>query len=163
MIDWQIQTLSQQSSLSGTIFEEGEEVICLLFTQDDGSWGRANIAPVEWDEFQEKENLLGKWTRRFTKKPGNEEQKQKLLSAEEFFLSLFEHGEASSEDRDRDILKHILALFLERKRILRRLGKSDNGALLYLHIHGKSQHEVPVPDWDQALIAEIHRHLEFLS
>jgi hypothetical protein len=119
MVDWQIQPLSRTCAATGEPLQEGERVACYLFRDDEGQLRRADIHAGAADTYLPTGRVLGRWGR--TLKPRSEEDKearqQALASAEELFLSLFETvGEA--EDATADALKQVLALLLERKRIL---------------------------------------------
>jgi hypothetical protein len=60
-------------------------------------------------------------------------------------------------------LKHLLALLLERKRILRAVGKRcRSGTQRYLHIASRAEYEVPVIEIDLALLTQIQSRLDAL-
>ena len=68
---------------------------------------------------------------------------QKLAYQEEFFFSLYE-GEESDE---KDILKQLFALLLEKKRILRSFGRKNAQKQKFVHIKSKKEFWVPVKDF----------------
>jgi len=106
--------------------------------------------------------LLGRWTRE-VKERGEEEQAhraQLLASREEFFLSLYE--DESDPSGDKGVLKHILAMLLERKRIIRQVGVADKGLMTYIHSSSKQTYLVPVLDLQPAHILQVGASLDLL-
>jgi hypothetical protein len=162
MIEWQIQSLGKKSSLTETPFTDGDEILCLLFSNAQGLWERADIHADDWGEFPHRDSLLGRWHRTFSSRGDSEDQKQKLLSAEEFFLSLFEDSGDSAPPEDLEALKHFLGLFLERKRVLRRLRRTEGDLILYLHVSTKNELSVPSPQLTPELVTQLQRFLDFL-
>jgi hypothetical protein len=106
--------------------------------------------------------LLGRWTRE-VKERGEEEQAhraQLLASREEFFLSLYE--DESDPSGDKGVLKHILAMLLERKRIIKQVGVADKGLMTYIHSSSKQTYLVPVLDLQPAHILQVGTSLDLL-
>lgn len=156
-MDWQIKTIARKSSLSEDGFEPGDEVVCLIFMDDAaGELGRADLFEREVDAFELPGELLGRWTR-IIKEPDEEKMNagDVMASAEDFFMSLFDNAQASAID-EANILKHLLALMLERKRILRAVGpRATEGVQRYLHVKQKKEFEVPVVEISPELILKI--------
>lgn len=154
-MDWQIKTLSRKSTLSGQSFEPGDRAISLVFVDDEaGELGRADLHEGELSELQLPGQVLGRWSW-VMKDPeaGATNAADTVASAEDFFLSLFENEAGDERDRS-DALKHLLALMLERKRILRAVApRQVSGTQIYRHAKTKQEFQVPV--------AEISRELMF--
>jgi len=148
-MDWQIGSFGRKSSHSGHVFQPAERVISLLHkAPEGGELERADILESEAEAFAPPGPVLGRW-RREVKAPEDEasgnEQKRKLQSAEELFLSLFEAPPQEAADDTADALKHVLALLLERKRVLRaEPPRQAEGAQTYRHVKRKETYEVPV-------------------
>lgn len=148
-IDWQVKPLSRKSSISGESFKPGSKVICYIYSKPDlpDILERTDILAEESHNFKSPDNLLASWTR-VVKEHENEEQKllekQTLENAEDFFLSLFHESADDTEEtkKNRHILKQLLGLMLERKRVLRRLKNKNKEIILYLHIPSKKEYEV---------------------
>ena len=70
-------------------------------------------------------------------------------------MSLYENDKPAAQEES-DALKHLLALMLERKRVLRALGKRQTGGLqLYRHVKTKQELEVPVVEISTNLMLKI--------
>ena len=156
-MEWQIKTIARKSSISEQAFEPGDEVVCLIFKDDQaGELGRADLYASEVDQFQLPGQLLGRWSR-IIKDPDDERAHAGdiMASAEDFFLSLYENQQTDAED-EANALKHLLALMLERKRILRAVGaRATTGMQRYLHVKQKKELDVPVVDISPDLIIKI--------
>lgn len=154
-MDWQIKTLSRKSTLSGESFEPGDRAVSLVYVDDEaGDLGRADLHDNELDQLQLPGQVLGRWTW-VMKDPeeGATNAADTVASAEDFFFSLFENEAGDEQDRS-DALKHLLALMLERKRVLRPVGtRQTSGTQIYRHVKTKQELNVP--------IAEISRELMF--
>ncbi len=143
-MDWQFKPSAKSSLISGESFCEGDRIECLIYLDTDGVIQRADLKNGERETFVAPGRLLGSWSR-IVKAPDDERreaQKQALANSEEVFLSLFAEGIERSDEQD--TLKQILALLLERKRILRSLGIPQNGVQRYLHVKSKEMFSVPM-------------------
>ncbi len=156
-MDWQIKTIARKSSLSGTRFNPGERVTCLIFkVSGEEELGRADLLESELGEFEISGEVLGRWTR-VVKDPDDESvNKTELMSsAEDFFFSLFEVEEPEAKEVS-DMLKHLLSLMLERKRVLRAVGsRQSEGQQTYRHVKTKQELQVPVVDISTELMIKI--------
>ena len=146
-MDWSVGKVSSASTLSGETFEEGERVCSLLFLSPEGGLERVDVREEERDHVGERGRLLCRWTHQIKPRVEDpaEERRAALQSAEESFLALYEDTEEEAEEETdeateaaRERLKFILSLQLERKRVLRPLGKGR-----YLHVATKREYEVP--------------------
>jgi hypothetical protein len=160
-MDWQIKTLARKSSLSGEVFNPGDRIISLVYKDDVvGELGRADLRPGEIDNFELPGEVLGRWNR-VVKDPNDESAhaRDTMASAEDFFFSLYENDndDGSAESLPESaMLKHLLALMLERKRVLRPIGeRQTQGMQDYLHVKTKREISVPVVDISTELMLKI--------
>lgn len=167
--DWQVKPLSRKSSVSGEAFTPGTNVVCYIYSDPNlpNEILRTDILAEESDNFELPKNLLAQWTRIVRDREDDEQkeaQKQTLGNAEEFFLSLYDELSESTEETTttRNILKQLLGLMLERKRILRRLKNKDKDIILYLHVATKKEYQVPQITLDLNEIAKIQEQLNVL-
>ena len=127
-----------------------------------GNIERADVLKGHAASFTPNGLLLGRWTREV--KERNEEEQahraQLLASREEFFLSLYDDDADPSGDKG--VLKHILAMLLERKRIIRAMGPADKGLIPYQHASSKQTYLVPVLDLQPAHILQVGASLDLL-
>ncbi len=156
-MEWQIKTISRKSTYSGEQFEPGDIAISLVYLDEaEGGISRADLLESELDDFALGGKLLGRW-RRVIKDPDDESANagDTLASAEDFFFSLFENDSAAPVEES-EMLKHLLALMLERKRVLRAIGPRQlEGWQTYRHVKSKQELRVPVRQMSRDLMCRI--------
>lgn len=157
-MDWRFKSISRTSTLSESAFQDGEQVVCLIYkNRDNGEIGRADIRPEELDGFKFPGELLGRWRHVIRKsEDATATARERVASAEDFFFSLYETSDQTGNCEKTNALKHLLALMLERKRIVRVQGKRKHeGAQTYLHIRTKRMLDVPIVAISADLIIRI--------
>ena len=80
-----------------------------------------------------------------------------LSSSEDFFVSLFDGSGVRADESD--VIKQMLALLLERKRILRPVGRPSGGIQKYVQTSTKREFDVPQRNLDAELIVKIQTQL----
>ncbi len=140
-----IKSLGRHSVQTGAPFSEGERIVSFLYKTEEGSLERADLKESESEAFVPAGEILGRWVRPF--KAGGaahrEEAIAKAQSAEELFWSLVDKEAQALEAA---VLKQLLALWLERKRLLRAVG--GRGATGQKYIQPRSGRECWV-EWVQ--------------
>ena len=103
--------------------------------------------------------MLGRWSRKIKKtENGQSIVRQKVASAEDFFISLYESSDRTDNDEETNALKHLLALMLERKRVVRVQGKRQHsGVQTYIHIKTKQTFDVPIVSISTDLMTRIQQ------
>jgi len=168
--DWQLQPLTRRCAVSGEPFDAGQRVVCFFYQDEAGLLQRADVLPEQASAFQPQGLLLGRWERETT--DGNDAEKEArkamLVSAEELFFSLYE-GENTPPADDaeeaaelRGLLLQVLALQLERKRILRSEGKPVEGSQPYLHVKSKRTFSLPVRELEPEKLFKVQEQLSAL-
>lgn len=156
-MDWQIKTLSRKSTLSGDSFEPGDRAVSLVYVDDEaGELGRTDLHERELEQFELAGKVLGRWNW-VMKDPedGAVSASETVASAEDFFFSLFENESVAGREES-DMLKHLLALMLERKRILRAVGpRQATGMQTYRHVKTKQEILVPIAEISRDLMLKI--------
>jgi hypothetical protein len=156
-MDWQFKSIARKSSLSGTLFNPGDRVICLIYKDvEAGEMGRADVLLDEVRDYVLPGESLGRWTR-VVKDPDDESAnaRETMASAEDFFLSLYQN-EQSEAFEESDALKHLLGLMLERKRVVRALGpRQTEGYQRYIHVKTKVELDVPIVEISTDLMIKI--------
>ena len=156
-MEWQIKTIARNSTLSGEAFKPCDQVVCLIFKgKEAGELGRADLRPDEVEAFGLPDEVLGRWAR-VVKDPNDEitAVKETMASAEDFFFSLFEN-ESPDTKEESDMLKHLLSLMLERKRVIRAIGdRRSIGEQSYRHVKTKQLIQVPIVDISTELMLKI--------
>ncbi len=160
-MEWQIKTIARKSTLSGEVFNPGDRVVCLIFKGEQaGELGRADLRPDEVEAFELPGEVLGRWAR-VVKDPDDvsANTSETMASAEDFFFSLFEN-ESPDTKEESDMLKHLLSLMLERKRVLRAIGdRKSTGEQSYRHVKTKQMIQVPIMDISTKLMLNIEHSI----
>ena len=126
MTDWQVKSLSKHSEHSGREFLKGERIISFLVRTEEGNLVRADILEEEKEVYQSPGVVLGWWGSWLNEEEDNfEGNSGETASVEEFFLSLYDDEDRELEEKA--ILKYLFAIMLERKRILKPVGREDPG------------------------------------
>lgn len=162
-MEWQVRPIARQCAATGRELRPGDIVTCVVHKPEGGAVERADVLKEHAASYNPPGLLLGKWTRE-VKERGEEEQAQRaqlLASREELFLSLYEQEEDPTGDRA--VLKHILAMLLERKRILRQAGPPEKGMTPYLHAATKQVYQVPAIDLQPDHIRQVGGSLDLLA
>lgn len=161
-MEWQVKSISRQCAVSGNPLKVGDRVTCIIFKPENLPVERADMLEAFAGEFKTGGVELGRWTRE-VKDGANEEREarlQLLATREEFFLSLF--ADDADPTGDKAVLKQLLALLLERKRIVRALGAPKNNMRRYKHIRTQTEYLVPTGEFLPEQIARIQPALETL-
>ena len=119
--EWQIQSFSRRCAHSQQVFKPGDKVICLLIESVAEGLIRKDVLEDHEEAVTLDGPVVGRWSR-IIKPPENaetEEQKQHQQSVEELFISMAESVDVEIRSNSTKCMIYILALFLERKRILK--------------------------------------------
>jgi hypothetical protein len=161
-MDWQVKPIARVCAASGKELHVGDLVTCVVYKPLGGNIERLDVLREHATSYKPDGILLRRWTRE-VKERGEEEQAhraQLLASREEFFLSLYEDEADASGDKG--VLKHILAMLLERKRIIRQVGVAEKGLMTYLHAASKQTYLVPVLDLQPTHILQVGASLDLV-
>jgi len=141
--DWTIQSRSHQCSATGQPFQEGEHFYTLLYTEG-GGYRREDICEEAFKSREEqKVQPLSFWRSKYENPPTGEEPVVSKQSAEDLLRSYMEQ-----DDPGHNNARYILALMLERKRVLkeREVKTNDDGTMVRIYEHGKSGEVFVIPD-----------------
>jgi len=155
-----LQTLSSECHITKVAFTEGDRIISSLVRQPDGDVVRIDLLESTEESLEVPDNLLCRWTIVFKPEPPIENiERDVRLTAENLFLELTSAGEEQS--RENSALVQFLALMLERKRVLRARGRSEDGRWnLFEHGPEKTSHLVPVGEISSESLRAIRDQLE---
>lgn len=162
MLEWKIKPLSKKSALTGRDIKPGDTVVCAVFTDGGGNLDRIDSHKDDFDDSKIEGRIIGRWEREVnggSEADERELRRSALASSENFFVSLFDEKNAAS-DGETAVLKQILALLLERKRILRPVGRVSNGVQKYVQSSTKRKFDVPQADLGKDTLARIQKQLE---
>ena len=161
MLDWQIKPLSKKSAISGRDIVAGDTVVCAVFIDSAGNLDRLDCHADEFEASKINGKIIGRWERVVSAHPEEDERaarRMALSSSEDFFVSLFdESGDVKTDETD--VIKQMLALLLERKRIIRAIGRPCAGFQKYVQTSTKREFNVPQRNLDGELIIKIQNQL----
>ena len=144
-MDWRVKSLSKHSHASGKPLELDQKVVSYLYKNEEGELLRADVLAEEAENFNPSGTVVGWWGHRI--KPSESEaaaRQAALKTTEELFLSLYEAEDETGQTEESAILKYLLALMLERKRILKPIARQEGAdSRTYLLRQTKTEFEVP--------------------
>lgn len=158
-MDWQVKSASSLSDVSGRTFKRGERIVSFLLRDENGELRRSDVSEEESHEHRPMGTVLARWEQEKREKISETDAKrQSLQNSLGLFLSLFEVDEEGMEERK--VLKYLLALMLERKRILKPTGfKQGERIQCYEMKDPKGSFEVSVVDVTAESVARIEGQL----
>ncbi|MEX0330108.1 MAG: hypothetical protein AB3N64_01680 [Puniceicoccaceae bacterium] len=163
-MDIAIRSVGKVSGHSEAPFSAGDIVWSYLYRTKEGFIDRLDILEEERDDVQLEGAVICRWSQQIKEKETSEaeEKRAALQSADEIFLSLFEEpvdgGDEGLVDETRDRLKFFLALQLERKRILKRLGGQR-----FRHMPTKRELTVPELEISPELITAFQEEISLMG
>ena len=142
-MDWQVKSVSRTSHVTGAAFQPGQEIVSFLVKRGGGELDRVDMLGPEADAFQTEGTVLGWWCQPAKDRASEADADRAALhTSEGLFRSLYREG--GEESPERDLLKYLLALMLERKRLMRALPLPD-GEVVQRYRMRKSGEEFEVP------------------
>lgn len=159
-MDWAIKSLSRASFITGQAFTPGEKVACVIYRGPEGLQ-RADLGEAEAREWQAPGEVLGRWHRKAEDESEAAKRRSSLASAEEVFLALIQEPGGAGEEKD--LLLQLLALLLERKRLLKPQGKPAEGRLRYWHPRLQQEFSVPHQTLTPERLASLREQLHLLA
>ncbi len=161
-MDWQVKPAGRLSQISGEAFSPGQKIISYLYKDEGDNLRRMDALAAETDNFSAPGPILGWWTQTVKDQKGEAEVRRRVIeTSEELFLSLYEEGVDSAQESE--TLKFLLAIMLERKRILKRCGKPAAGEPQhYRHSKSGEEFDVPQVDLTAASVLKIQEQLQVL-
>jgi len=155
-----LQSLASECYITKTAFNEGDRVISRLVMQPDGEFGRIDLLESAEASLEIPGETLCRWTIIFKPEPPAENiERDVRLTADNLFLELTSAGE-DQLDENRALVQ-FLALMLERKRVLRARGLTDDGRWKrFEHGPEKTSHLVPAGEISSESLRAIRDQLE---
>ncbi|MDQ5979319.1 MAG: hypothetical protein QG602_2293 [Verrucomicrobiota bacterium] len=156
--------------VSGREFAEHDRVVSYLVREASGEVARRDLLESEDGRFMPPAFIFCRWVVVFKPRRGDDNSERNLkLTAENLFLTLAIPSGATSEtidDSSQGIntpLLQFLALMMERKRLIKPVGFTDDGVRqIYEHRASHQRYEVPVGDLNQEFFIKIQEHLGVL-
>ncbi len=137
--EWEIKSRARCCARTGKPFEEGEYFYTLLF-RDGDRFRREDISEKAWQERNANIEPFSFWRSRYEAPAPPRSEPLPKDDAESLLRRLIAERDPASENA-----RYILALMLERKRILRPVESADSSLLVYEHASTGESIVVPNP------------------
>lgn len=140
--DWTIQSRSHACAATGRTFNEGEYFYTLLF-MENGVFRREDLSEEAFKARNENVQPFSHWRAKYVPPPPPQQETVSKQTAEDLLRQYMDEG---SEEHGN--ARYILALMLERKRILKEVEvkRNDDGSLLRVYEHTKTGEVFIIPD-----------------
>ncbi len=125
--DWPIKHRAESCAVTQRPFEEGESFYTLLFRDGDG-YRREDLSEEAWTQRNENIQPFSFWKTQFERPPAAPPEALGRQTAEELFRKLLSRDDAPAN------ASYVLALMLERKRLLKQVRtemQGDDRVLVY--------------------------------
>src|SRR5476651_1796755 len=129
--EWNIQSRALQCGVSGRPFEKGERVFSALYWRE-GQYVRVDLCAEAWDARNENIEPLSAWQTEFVPPAPPAPETLRKDDAESLLRRLITDNSAAMRNA-----RYILALMLERKKVVRQIERQRNeglSVLVYEHI-----------------------------
>ena len=129
--EWNIQSRALQCAVSGRPFEKGERIFSALYWRE-GQYQRVDLCAEAWNARNENIAPLSAWQTDFVPPPSPEAEALKKDDAESLLRRLVAENVAHTRNA-----RYILALMLERKKVLRQIERQRQeglSVLVYEHL-----------------------------
>jgi hypothetical protein len=148
--------------VSGREFVENERVVSYLVREASGEVARRDLLETEDGRFMPPAFVYCRWVVGFKHRKADDDAARNLkLTAENLFLTLAA-PEADKSETNTPLLQ-FLALMLERKKLIKLIGRSEDGLRhIYEHRATHQPYEVPVGDLNVEFFQKIQEHLGVL-
>lgn len=141
--EWNIQSRSSRCTASNQPFEPGERIYSALYLKR-GQYERVDLSKAAWESRNENIAPLSAWQSEYTPPPPAPPEALKKDTAEGLLRSLIEENLPTTRNA-----RYILALMLERKKVLRQVDrqKQENTTILvYEHTQSGDVWLIEDPD-----------------
>jgi hypothetical protein len=149
-------------AVTGAAFREGDRVASLLVRTDSGEVVRYDALEAQSGSLRPEGFVACRWVQVYKAHPREDNAERTLkLNAENLFLTLADASTQPAPETAR--LVRLLALLLERKRLLRPRGRSaETGRELYEHARTKQVFEVEAIDITEEFFIAVREQLSVL-
>tara|TARA_R100000027_G_scaffold66167_2_gene61625 strand:- start:14213 stop:14719 length:507 start_codon:yes stop_codon:yes gene_type:complete len=166
MQEWSLQSGSRKSTRTEKPFSDGQQVRSVLIVAEKEGLLRLDFHPDEEMDLGES-RLVAQWLRTFRSNEAEREvAREAVATADELFDQMMneeDDGEDSERAEVRATLCFLLALHLERKRVLRPKGRvGSDGFQVYRHPKKDCEYRVAAVELRPKLIQQIEDQLDFM-
>ena len=140
--DWTIQSRAHACATTGHTFVEGEHFYTLLYFEN-GEFRREDLCDEAFKARNENVAPFSQWKSKYVPPPPTQTEAVSKQTGEDLLRKYMD--EEGSEHTN---ARYILALMLERKRVLKEIEvkRGDDGSLTRIYEHGKTGEVFIIPD-----------------
>lgn len=151
--DWDIKSRAHACARTGTEFQEGEFFYTLLYREGDG-FRREDLSEAAWQERNDNIEPFSFWRSKYEPPTPPPPEPLARDDAEGLLRRLIEAHDPGTANAC-----YILALMLERKRLLRPVESQDDEVLVYEHLGTGETIVIPNPKLSLAQIPEVQQEV----
>lgn len=162
VMEFNFRSVGKVSHFEGKVFAPEDRVVSFLYrAENEGTIERMDLHAEDEDKISPAGPVICRWTHRIREEAQTEAElrKQQVQSTEDLFLALCQENQLAETEPlpETQTLMALLALQLERKRVIRSVG---NG--FYLHVKSKVRYRVPSVEFEPEKLLEIQDQLQQL-
>ena len=154
--DWEIRKRSDICTLSQRPFREGELFFTAIFREGDG-FRREDVTEEAWQARPAGDTPVAFWRAKFELPPPPPPEPLAKQDAESILRKLIEENSDTTKNA-----RYILALMLERKRLLKPMDSTDPDVLVYERAQTGETFLIPNPRLSLAQVPEVQREVSSL-
>lgn len=154
--DWEIKSRSHSCSQTGKEFAEGELFYTLLFREAEG-FRREDLCVEAWEARNENIQPFSFWKSRYEPPPPPKAEALKKDDAEGLLREMISQDLPGTKNA-----RYVLALMLERKKVLRPVESSDPALLVYEHAESGEVFALENPGLKLEQIPEVQKEVAAL-
>ena len=154
--DWEIRKRSDLCTATQRPFEEGEFFYTALYREADG-FRREDVSEEAWAARGEEPRPFSFWRSKFEMPPPPPPEPLAKQDAESILRRLVEEQAETTRNA-----RYILALMLERKRILKPMPSEDDSVMVYEHAQTGETFLIPNPHLRLEQVPEVQREVTAL-
>lgn len=154
--DWEIKSRAHQCSRTGREFAEGEFFYTILVREGEG-FLREDMSEEAWNERNENIQPFSFWRSKYEPPAPPPAEPLPRDDAEGLLRRLIQENDPAYSN-----VRYILALMLERKRVIRPLESSDDDILVYEHLATGETFVLANPKLSFERIPEVQREVSAL-
>lgn len=154
--DWEIRKRSDSCTLTQRPFADGEFFFTALYRERDG-FRREDVSEEAWSALPQDPRPFSFWRSKFETPPPPPPEPLAKQDAESILRRLIDENADSSRNA-----RYILALMLERKRMLKPMPSEDDDVLVYEHAQSGETFLIPNPHLSLDRVPEVQREVSAL-
>jgi hypothetical protein len=154
--DWEIKSRAHTCARLGREFTEGEFFYTLLFRDGEG-FRREDLSEEAWENRNDNIEPFSFWRSKYEAPPPPAPEALPKDDAEGLLRRLIADQDPATANA-----RYILALMLERKRLLRPVESQDDDMLVYEHLESGETIVIPNPRLSLVQIPEVQREVSEL-